>query len=62
MNRAIFPCLPDDTLAAVNTVGEWLAQDDVGTREAAQNVDFVVLAGNAVIPTIDAACRLAAGC
>jgi uncharacterized SAM-binding protein YcdF (DUF218 family) len=60
MNRAIFPCLPDDTLAAVNTVGEWLAQDDVVTREAAQNVDFVVLAGNAVIPTIDAACRFAA--
>jgi uncharacterized SAM-binding protein YcdF (DUF218 family) len=55
----IFPCLPDDTLAAVNTVGEWLAQDDV-EREAAQNVDFVVLAGNAVIPTIDAACRFAA--
>jgi uncharacterized SAM-binding protein YcdF (DUF218 family) len=60
MNRAIFPCLPDETLAAVNTVGEWLAQDDVNAGTAAQNIDFVVLAGNAVIPTIDAACRFAA--
>jgi uncharacterized SAM-binding protein YcdF (DUF218 family) len=53
----IFP-LPDATLAAINTVGEWLAQDDL-TREPPE-VDAVILAGNAVIPTIDAACRIAA--
>ncbi|WP_368543356.1 YdcF family protein [Enterobacter soli] len=59
MTQANFPSLPDVTLAAVNTVGHWLAQDDLGAGEAAQNIDFVVLAGNAVIPTIDAACRFA---
>ncbi len=38
----------------------WLAQDDLATLPALPQVDVVVLAGNAVIPTIDAACRLAA--
>ena len=41
-----FPSLPEAVLAAANQLGAWLAQ--------------VVLAGNAVIPTIDFACRLAA--
>lgn len=48
------------TLAAANQVGAWLAQDDLATLPALPQVDVVVLAGNAVIPTIDAACRLAA--
>lgn len=52
----IFPRLPDATLDAVNTVGDWLAQDDL---LGIQNVDAVILAGNAVIPSIDAACRFA---
>lgn len=56
MTLTLFPCLPETTLAAVNTVGNWLAQDD-NPRD--QPFDAVILAGNAVIPTIDAACRVA---
>lgn len=56
MTLNLFPCLPDATLAAVNTVGSWLAQDDYRHD---QQFDAVILAGNAVIPTIDAACRIA---
>ncbi len=55
-----FPPLSAATLAVANQVGAWLAQDDLATLPALPQVDVVVLAGNAVIPTIDAACRLAA--
>lgn len=55
-----FPVLADATLAAFNTVGEWLAQDDLSATRPSPEVDAVILAGNAVIPTIDAACRIAA--
>ncbi len=55
-----FPPLSAATLAAANQVGAWLAQDDLAMLPALPQVDVVVLAGNAVIPTIDAACRLAA--
>ena len=55
-----FPPLSAATLAAANQVGAWLAQDDLATLPALPQVDVVVLAGNAVIPTIDGACRLAA--
>lgn len=51
-----FPHLPDQTLLAANVVGEWLAQRELDERAP----DLVVLAGNAVIPTIDAACKRAA--
>lgn len=57
MIPTFFPCVPADTLCAINTVGHWLAQDDL---QPGQPVDLVILAGNAVIPAIDAACRLAA--
>ena len=53
-----FPSLSVTTLEAINTVGRWLAQNDIG-EEIAVPSDCVILAGNAVIPTIDAACRLA---
>ena len=55
-----FPPLSAATLAAANLTGGWLAQNDLATLTAPPAVDVVVLAGNAVIPTIDAACRLAA--
>ncbi|MFK3703535.1 YdcF family protein [Klebsiella sp. NPDC088457] len=55
-----FPSLADDTLAAANRLGQWLAQDDFTALAPPPQLDIVVLAGNAVIPTIDAACRLAA--
>ena len=48
-----FPSLPEATLAAANRLGQWLALDDFTVQTPA--VDIVVLAGNAVIPTIDAA-------
>lgn len=56
-----FPPLSATALAAANLTGGWLAQNDLATLTAPPAVDVVVLAGNAVIPTIDAACRLAAG-
>ena len=55
-----FPLLADATLAAINTVGAWLAQDELSVTRHAPEIDAVILAGNAVIPTIDAACRIAA--
>ena len=54
-----FPVLPDATLTAINTVGEWLAQDDLRGTSQTPDVDGVILAGNAVITTIEAACRIA---
>lgn len=60
MTLELFPCLPDKTLAAVNTLGEWLAEHPLADALPPPEVDLVVLAGNAVIPSIDAACRLAA--
>ncbi|MBB1200726.1 YdcF family protein [Enterobacteriaceae bacterium 89] len=56
----IFPPLTDNSLRAANCVGEWLAQNDYPTPPVNVDADLVVLAGNAVMPTIDAACRLAA--
>lgn len=53
-----FPILSDASLEAINTVGQWLAQDDFCGGPACP-ADCVVLAGNAVIPTIDAACQIA---
>ncbi|EBX9481064.1 YdcF family protein [Salmonella enterica subsp. enterica serovar Abony] len=58
MNTTPFPALSAATLLAVNTVGQWLAQNDF-SGEQPYSSDCVVLAGNAVIPTIDAACRIA---
>lgn len=52
-----FPSLPEATLDAANRLGGWLAQDDLSQDP---QIDVVVLAGNAVIPTIDFACQLAA--
>lgn len=60
MEQTHFPILPDATLAALNTVGEWLAQDDLSGSRQHLDVDVVILAGNAVIPTIEAACQIAA--
>ena len=49
----------DNTVIAdINCVGKWLACDE--TLPANTDASAIVLAGNAVIPTIDAACRLAA--
>ncbi|AGR58863.1 YdcF family protein [Salmonella bongori] len=58
MQMRQFPVLSGRTLFAVNTVGQWLAQNDF-SGEQPYSSDCVILAGNAVIPTIDAACRIA---
>ncbi|EMB7709013.1 YdcF family protein, partial [Salmonella enterica] len=58
MNTTPFPALSGTTLLAVNIVGQWLAQNDFSGEQSYAS-DCVVLAGNAVIPTIDAACRIA---
>ncbi|WP_312267791.1 YdcF family protein [Pseudescherichia sp.] len=55
-----FPTLPENTLAAVNVLGHWLAQNAFEGKPLPAQADCIVLAGNAVIPTIDAACELAA--
>lgn len=51
----IFPCLPEQTLAAANTLGQWLAQNDFASKPEPVRADAVILAGNAVIPVIDTA-------
>lgn len=52
--------LSQPTIQAVNTLGQWLAQSDFTGAPQAQDADLIILAGNAVIPTIDAACEFAA--
>ncbi|WP_312410291.1 YdcF family protein [Pseudescherichia sp.] len=55
-----FPILPEKTLTAVNVLGHWLAQNEFEGKPLPAQAGCIVLAGNAVIPTIDAACELAA--
>ncbi|BDH46028.1 hypothetical protein TUM12370_20720 [Salmonella enterica subsp. enterica serovar Choleraesuis] len=50
--------LSHEIVAAANELGGWLAQNDY-PQGVAEDFELVVLAGNAVIPTIDAALRLA---
>lgn len=58
MNITPFPTLSPATIDAINVIGQWLAQDDF-SGEMPYQVDCVILAGNAVMPTIDAACKIA---
>ena len=58
MNNTPFPTLSTATIDAINVIGQWLAQDDFSGEEPYQ-ADCVILAGNAVMPTIDAACKIA---
>ena len=55
----IFPGLSEQTLNAANTLGRWLAQNDFSTKPDPVRADAVILAGNAVIPVIDAAFDIA---
>lgn len=55
-----FPPLSPTLLDAANCLGQWLAQDDSAALATASDVEIVVLAGNAVMPAIEAACREAA--
>ena len=58
MNITPFPTLSTATIDAINVIGQWLAQDDFSGEVPYQD-DCVILAGNAVMPTIDAACKIA---
>lgn len=58
MNITPFPTLSTATIDAINVIGQWLAQDDF-SGEMPYQADCVILAGNAVMPTIDAACKIA---
>ena len=58
MNITPFPTLSPATIDAINVIGQWLAQDDF-SGEVPYQADCVILAGNAVMPTIDAACKIA---
>lgn len=57
----LFPCIPEPTLAAANTLGQWLAQNDFASKPAPAHVDAVIIPGHSVIPVIDAACAIASG-
>lgn len=57
----IFPCLPEQTLAAANTLGQWLAQNDFANKPTPVRADAVIIPGHSVIPVIDAACDIASG-
>ncbi len=56
----INPQLNPTAIAAANILGHWLAADDFTHQTVIDTRDIIVLAGNAVIPAIDAACQLAA--
>ncbi|RPH20236.1 YdcF family protein [Buttiauxella warmboldiae] len=60
MLTTAFPALQATTINAINTLGEWLSYHEFAAPPAASDADMIILAGNAVIPTIDAACQLAA--
>lgn len=55
----IFPCLPEQTLAAANTLGQWLAQNDFSGKYEPICADVIIIPGHSVIPVIDAACHIA---
>lgn len=60
MLTTTFPTLQATTVDAINTLGEWLSYNEFATPPAVSDAEIIILAGNAVIPTIDAACQLAA--
>lgn len=60
MLMTTFPALQATTLDAINTLGEWLSHNEFDAPPAVSDGELIILAGNAVIPTIDAACQLAA--
>ncbi|WP_246856817.1 YdcF family protein [Brenneria corticis] len=54
-----FPAMPEDVIAAINVIASWLAVDDFSSRRDKITADAIILAGNAVLTTIDGACLLA---
>ncbi|MCP2004491.1 YdcF family protein [Buttiauxella ferragutiae ATCC 51602] len=60
MLSTTFPALQATTIDSINTLGEWLSHNEFDAPPAVTDGELIILAGNAVIPTIDAACELAA--
>lgn len=60
MLTTTFPALQATTIDAINRLGEWLSHNEFDAPPAVTDGELIILAGNAVIPTIDAACELAA--
>lgn len=54
-----FAPLSPTLIDAANRLGHWLAHDERAKLAAATEIGLVVLAGNAVIPAIDEACKQA---
>lgn len=52
--------LHDETRHAANLLGNWLAQQETTVPPVLADDEVIVLAGNAALPTVDAACQLAA--
>lgn len=52
--------LSNATRDAANLLGRWLAQQETTEPPVLADDEVIVLAGNAAIPTVDAACQLAA--
>ncbi|NDL64376.1 YdcF family protein [Acerihabitans arboris] len=53
------PPLPADVITALNTIASWLAVDDFSAHRDNLSADAIILAGNAILTTIDGACALA---
>lgn len=58
MDLMPMPKLTESTLNAVNTLGRWLAQTDMASPDEARQAQLIVLAGNAVLPTLETAAAL----
>lgn len=58
--KTAFPPLSPVLIEAANCLGAWLAHDQRAALVTGPDASLVVLAGNAVIPAIDAACQQAA--
>jgi len=55
----VFTAISSTTLDAINTLGHWLADNEMAAPPPKEDVDLIVLAGNAVLPTLEFAFRFA---
>lgn len=58
-NASGLPPLSAEVITALNTIAGWLALDDFSRHRDRLSADAIILAGNAVLATIDGACALA---
>lgn len=53
------PTLSVERITAVNTIAAWLAVDDFSAQALTLRAEVIILAGNAVLSTVEGACQLA---